>query len=234
VKFARTHTGDAVVISQWNHKERFLAAITCHDLRGNLMHVYLHTGQLTPFLELIDLDKDGIEEIVFVGTNNLLNGEGVVGVLPVTGFDGISPPCRIEPEYSHLSSRLEKYIADDISHGNQISYFRFKKTAYLSEYEDYHNCTEIAYFDDEIIQFRLFPWRIGPIGSDTFGFDYVFNLDLSLVEVLEQSRILNYFPLLKKKGDIDIPLERLKEIYSGIVQRWEEGRWIPVEIHSSN
>lgn len=229
VRFAREKSGRVVVISKWNHMERFLSIIASHDLDGNLLNTYYHTGHLTQTLELIDLDKDGIDEIVFTGTNNLLDGEGIVGALPLAGFEGISPPCRIEPEFSHIATRLKKYIADKITHGNQLFYLRFKKKGHLSKYEEYHNSTEIAYFSDDLIQIRLFPWRKSP-DLEKFGFDYAFNMDFALREVLEQSLILNYYPSFLQNGVIDMPLERLKEIYSGIVQRWEDGCWVPVKI----
>lgn len=233
VRFAHEKSGRVVIISKWNHMERFLSIIACHDLDGNLLCRYYHTGNLTSTLEVSDLDSDGNDEIIFTGTNNLLNGEGVIGVLPVGEFHGISPPCRIEAEFSNLAARLRKYIADENSPGNQLVYLRFKKTAYLPKYEEYYNNTELVYFDKQTIHFRLYPWRIEP-GTDRFGFDYVFNPDFSLREVLEQPLILESFSGFQQNGDIDISLEKLKDIYSGIVQRWDNGTWIPVEIRKTN
>ncbi|UCH97817.1 MAG: MerR family transcriptional regulator, partial [Candidatus Aminicenantes bacterium] len=122
VRFARSKTKEILIISKWIHMERFLSIIACHNLEGDLVSQYHHTGQLESSLELIDLDGDGCVEIVFGGTNNLLNGEAIIGVLPLEGFYGINPPYQVEPEYNDQTFNLENYIADEIIQGNQLVY----------------------------------------------------------------------------------------------------------------
>jgi hypothetical protein len=91
IKFAKQKDGQIFIVTYWRHKVRFLSFITSHDLEGNLIHKYIHTGHLGS-LEVFDLDLDGTDEILFGGTNNLLSGEGILGVLDLSDFRGVCPP----------------------------------------------------------------------------------------------------------------------------------------------
>jgi hypothetical protein len=228
VRFARTNSGEVFVISKWNHMERFLSIIASHDLEGNLMSQYLHTGNLTSTLELTDVNRDGEKEILFTGTNNLLNGEGILGALPLKDFHGINPPCRIEPEYSHLEYRLKSYIPDEIGQGNEILYIRFKKLPYLEPYAVLYNNTEISYSGEDLIHIRLFPWQLGP-GKPVFGLDYLFDKNFLLIQVIPQTLMTQSYPEFLDRGDISISLEELIDIYSQNVMSWENNHWIPIE-----
>ena len=100
-QFAGKKNGQAQIISYWRHKARFLSFILGFDLQGNPIQRYTHTGHLGSFA-ICDLDRNGRDEIIFAGTNNLLKGEGVLGVLSLSNFRGVCPPYRIEPEYRGL------------------------------------------------------------------------------------------------------------------------------------
>lgn len=228
VVVARSNLHKPLVISKWNHMERFLSIIACHDIHGKLLEQYLHIGNLTDTLILIDLDGDGKEEIVFSGTNNFLNGEGIIGVLPLKGFKGISPPYHIEPEYSHLAYQLKNYIPDEIIHGNQLLYLRFKKTELIPKYSRVYNTTELAYFSKNLIHIRLFPWIIEH-EKQIFGIDYIFDSNFKLKEVLAQPKTKQMYPELLKNNDIKIPLEELLDVYSKNVFRWKDGHWVPIQ-----
>lgn len=54
--------------------------IAKYDLNGHLLNKYIHTGHIS-FLRSIDMNHDGTDEILFGATNNLLNGEAVLGGL---------------------------------------------------------------------------------------------------------------------------------------------------------
>lgn len=227
-KFARSAKNEVFIISKWTHSQRFLSIIARHDTDGNLVGQYHHVGILTSTLELIDIDNDGVDEIVFTGTNNLLNTEGIIGVLPLA-FHGISPPYRIEPEYSDEDFRLKDYIADEMVHGNQLVYIRFKKTALLPEYKSTIINTEISYFSDNIIEVALFPWIIVlESGDKPVGFGYVFDMDFTLKKVLPQTENIRFLRDWLKKEDPDITLKELVNFYSKIVYRWEDDRWLPI------
>jgi hypothetical protein len=228
VRFAKTKSGEVLIVSKWNHMERFLSIISSHDLAGNLKNQYLHTGNLTVTMELTDLNRDDEKEIIFTGTNNLLNGEGILGVLPLSNFRGVNPPYRIEPEYSHLEYRLKSYIPDEIIHGNEVIYLRFRKLPYLKSYGVLYNNTEISYLSEDLIHIRLFPWRMAE-GKPVFGLDYLFDRNFVLRQVLPQSILTQTYPEFLSRGDIKIPLEELIKIYSQNVLRWNEDDWIPIE-----
>lgn len=226
-KFAMSRSNEIFIVSKWNHQERFLSIIACHDLKGNLRNQYFHIGHLTHTLELIDLDEDGSDEIVFTGTNNLLNGEGIIGVLSLDVFRGISPPYRIEPEYAHLGTRLKNYIADDIERGNQLEYIRIKTPEYTSKFSLIYNNTEIRYLSQNLFHIRLFPWRIDPENLN-LGIDFIFNKNFDLKDVLATpTTSRNYHRILESSGD-QISLEDLINIYKNNVLRWDENGWINV------
>ncbi len=228
VRFARSTENEVFIISKWNHQPRFLSIIACHDTAGNLVGQYHHVGNLTVTLEVIDIDGDGGDEIVFTGTNNLLDTEGIIGVLPLK-FHGISPPYRIEPEYSDEAFRLKKYIADEMVRGNQLVYIRFKKTGLLPKHKLTIINTELAYFSDNVIQIELYPWNIElQSGGKRVGFAYVFDMGFTLKHVITQTPNIRFLRDQLKKEDNDITLKELKNIYSKIVYRWKDDRWEPV------
>lgn len=229
VKFARSKSGEIFAVSKWNHQERFLSIIACHDLNGNLRNQYFHIGHLTSTLELTDLDEDGSDEIVFTGTNNLLNGEGIIGVLSVDDFHGISPPYRIEPEYSHLETRLKNYIADDIERGNQLVYLRIKTTGYASEYNLIYNNTEIRYSSQNLFHIRLFPWRLVPENL-RLGLDFIFDKDFRLKNVLATPYTKKNYHRIFENEAARVPLNDLINVYKNSVFRWENNGWTKLEI----
>lgn len=227
-RFAKSTENEVFIISKWVHQPRFLSIIACHDREGNIVGQYHHTGYVSTSMEVIDLDGDGGDEIVFTGTNNLLDTEGIIGVLPLT-FYGISPPYRVEPEYSDEAFRFKDYIADEMVRGNQLVYIRFKKTGLLPEHKLTIINTELSRFSDNIIQVELFPWVIElESGDKRVGFAYVFDIDFTLKEVIPQTPNIRFLLDLLKKEEPDINLKELLDIYSKIVFRWEDDRWVPV------
>jgi hypothetical protein len=230
VKFARSKNNETLIISKWVHMERFLSIVACHNLKGDLVSQYLHTGHLESTMQLIDLDGDGCVEIVLGGTNNLLNGEAIICVLPLQGFYGINPPYRVEIEYKNQEFNLKNYIADKIIvPGNQLFYLRFKKTGYLSQYRKTHFISStLAYSSDNIIHFHLNEWEVIP-GKLTVGFNYSFDRNFTIKQVIAPGGLLKIYPEMLRKGDINISLDQLLEIYAKSVYRWDDGRWVPVK-----
>ena len=231
-RFAKTKNNEIFVITRWTHTPRFLSIITGYDLKGNLVSQYHHTGHLTHLLEAIDLDGDGNDELVFTGTNNLLNNEGIVGVLPAKYFHGTSPPYHIEPEYSQQAFRLKNYIADEVVRGNQLLYIRFKRTGLLSEHKTPIIDTEVPYYSDSIIQIELYPWIIKKeSGYTRLGFAYLFDRNFTLKDVITQTDNLEKYQELLEKDGHGMSLEELVKAYSKIVYRWvpESESWVPVK-----
>ncbi|MBN1274251.1 MAG: hypothetical protein JXB26_18465 [Candidatus Aminicenantes bacterium] len=228
VKFTKANQNIIHVISKWTHMARFPTIFACHDLNGNLLNQYLHVGIISDTVVFFDLNDDEIEEIIFSGTNNLLNGEGILGVLPVEGFRGISPPYRIEPEYIEQNEQLKIYIADKMERGNQFMYLRFKKPDFLQKYSVFYNNVKIRYISRNQIHVALTSWFFEP-EKIPLGVDYIFNNKFQLIQVLPQPELKsNYSELLRNK-DIDIPLEELLEFFKSNVYLWQNDLWIPVE-----
>jgi len=226
VKFVRSGDKDIYIVTNWKHRARFLSLISTHDCKGKLISKYVHVGNL-PQMKVHDLNNDGNVEIIISGTNNLLNGEGVVGVLPLIGFKGVSPPYSIEPEYSHLAFWLQSYIADRPEYGNQLEYLRFKRTKHLESYDLMHIFPELDNVDVNLIHILFVPWVLEE-KKQTLGFQYVFDFKFNLLDVVPDPYLRKYFPSLQKEGAIDITLEELLDVYGRNVYRWNGGQWILV------
>jgi hypothetical protein len=230
VSFAHSKNGSFYAITCWVHRGRFLSLISNHDHEGNLENIYHHVGNLGS-MRIYDLDGDGTDEILFAGTNNLLNGEGVLGVLPLTEFHGISPPNRIGAEYKQLSFKLKTYLAENYEPGNQILYLRFKRTNHLAKYRRKHAFAGFDNIDDNIIHVKMFPWLIEEQNKNIhFGFLYAFNAEFKLNDVISVASLDKLFPESLQRKEVDISFEKMQEIYSKNISRWENGNWIPVTI----
>lgn len=225
VLFGVGRSGEIYVISLWVHIERFLSIIACHDIRGNLLYKYAHTGH-TSQVKLHDLDGDGVDEIIVGATNNLLSGESVIYVLPLTGFHGVSPPYRVEPEYAHLEYRLRMYVPDDPDPGNQILYLRFGKTEYLRKYLTPYIFSFVKDFGDDVINIEISYWATAR-ESVGYGFLYVVDGSFRLRYAIANAVLVKLYPDFLEEKAIDISLEELVRIYSDNIQRWEGGRWVP-------
>jgi len=236
LSFAQKKDNSVYVVTNWRHRIRFLSLITSHDCQGNLINKYANMGHLSS-LKIEDLDRDGDDEILFSGTNNLLNGEGIIGVLNLTGFKGISPPNRIEPEYQNDSHRLQKYIAENAEIGNQIVYLRFKRTEHMKLHQHQHIFIHLYAYSGESIHLLLCPWDY-ILTHREFGFTYVFDRQFKLHYAIPNPSLTGLYPSLVKSGEIDVPIEELTACYEKSVMRWDEGDdggdgyhgdWVPVE-----
>ncbi len=226
IDIAYLRSRETRIITYWRHRVRFLSLISCHDREGRLLNKFVHTGNLGT-LETYDLDQDGDDEIIFAGTNNLLNGEGIVGVLCSTDFKGVSPPYRIEPEYNDFRYWLSSYVPDNPEHGNQRTYIRFKKTNHLTQYLRTYVFASLDNIETGLIHVWLVPWEM-EFEEKGFGFQFVFDSGFHLKDVIPDAAMLSVFPILKKNREIDISLEALIKIYSENVLRWQNGHWVSV------
>jgi len=226
VNFALSENEEILIISHWRNRVRFSSIIACHDLAGNLLYQYLNIGHHSEY-RLYDLDEDGVDEIIFSGTNNLLNGEGILGVLPLTGFHGISPPSQIEPEYADLSFRLSIYIPDNPISGNQLVYIRFKRNNYLKKYQKQHMKTNILSIDKGILNVEL---EFSDYeDSPTWGlfFCFVFDRLLNLKYVTPTRNTPRFYSEVLEKGEIDISSEEFLDVLKANVLWWKDGQWVP-------
>ena len=227
VKFAQRSNGETVILSRWNHRERFLGVIACHDIEGELTNSYLHKGNVSS-MKLCDLDADGEEEIVFAGTNNLLNGEGVFGILSIDDFNGISPPYKVEPEYEDLSNKLINYIEDKPDPGIQKAYFRFKKLIIMPELMPEYIVARVIYADSASMHIRLAQWRISK--NETLAIDHVFSSSGHLKAVLPTPSAEKILPGFLNSYGAENSLDEIKELCGRSVLRWSGAGWEPVQI----
>ncbi|HDR68468.1 MAG TPA: hypothetical protein ENN61_05390, partial [Bacteroidaceae bacterium] len=194
--FARKKDSSVYIITYWRHGIRFLSLITSHDCQGNLINKYANVGHLSS-LKIEDLSGDGDDEILFSGTNNLLNGEGIIGVLKLTGFKGISPPNRVEPEYQYDARRLQKYVVENAEIGNQLLYLRFKRTEHMKLHQHQHIFTHLYPYRGESIHLLLHPWDYS-LTHQEFGFTFVFNRQFKLLYVIPNPSLTGLYPSLVK------------------------------------
>jgi len=229
VKFARANDKEIFIVTYWRHRTRFISLISRHNIKGKLINKYVHTGHLLN-LDVYDLDDDGADEIIFSGTNNLLNGEGVFGVLRLSDFKGVSPPYQVEPEYRSSAFYLQSYVPDEPLIGNQINYIRFKRTYYLNNYPEEYIVAKLDGIDSNLIHFLMRPWKFdldNPVKH--IGFEYAFDFKFDLLDVIPDPPLRELYPLLLKRKEIDIPLEDLLEVYKKeVVFRWEADKWLPI------
>ena len=226
IQFAEMKDGRIFIVSYWRHKARFLSFIASHDLGGNPVHKYTHTGHLGS-LEIYDLDQDGTDEILFAGTNNLLGGEGVMGVLDLSGFRGVCPPYCIEPEYASLAYRLEQYIPDNPVPGNQTLYMRFKRMPHLEKKQRTYIFAQIHDLEENLVHAQLFPFEAG-YQDRLCCFEYIFDKNFNLISMIPDSLTLKFYPEMAQTSGSRLPLSEVAESYSKSILRWESGGWVPV------
>ncbi len=226
IQFAKQKDGQIFIVSYWRHNARFLSFIISHDLKGNLVHKYTHTGHLRS-LEVHDLNRDGTDEILFAGTNNLLKGEGVLGVMNLSNFGGVCPPYKIEPEYSHLAYRLEKYVPDNPEPGSQILYLRFKRTPDFEKKQCTYIFASIHDIEEDLIHVQLFPFDL-EYQNRPCCFEYIFDRNFDLLYMIPDSLMLKAYPEMTQSLKHKLPLRELVESYSRSILRWQNGGWVPV------
>jgi hypothetical protein len=216
------------ILASWRHLVRFLSIITRYDLEGNLLDKYSHVGHLHKF-EIYNLMGDKDPEIIISGTNNLLNGDPVVGVLPLKGFKGISPPYNVEPEFKEYEYRLNTYIPENPEPGNQLVYIRFKKTQHLKSYVDgLYYYAKIDNIGEKNLEVKVFPWkRRGDVVK--FGFYYTMNHNFDLIDLIPNSTMSQHYDDFLKAKEVDVSLEELTTMYAQFIYKWDNGSWIPVK-----
>ncbi len=229
IRFAHGDDGQYFIVAYWRHRARFLSLITSYSLQGELVHKYIHTGHLKSY-KIFDWDNDGTDDILFTGTNNLLKGEGILGVLNILDFHGVCPPYRIEPEYGDLAW-LKMYVPDNPERGNQLLYLRFKRNPYFEEKQRIYTFAEIQNLEEDLVHVQLFPFDLGHQDLDC-SFEYIFDRNFELLHVIPNSAMLRFFPEIAKDSKTDILLSELTEAYSKNVLSYKDGNWISVaQIH---
>ncbi|MBD3415264.1 MAG: hypothetical protein GF421_12650 [Candidatus Aminicenantes bacterium] len=225
-RFAQSHN-KTFIITGWRHRTRFLVIITRYDINGNLLNEYIHTGHIS-FINCIDLNQDGTDEILFGATNNILNGEAVLAVLPLKEFKGVCPPNRIEPEFQHLKYLLQKYIADEAEPGNQTAYIRFKKINQFDEFTKTYIFTVFDHSDQNLFHIYVFPWH-HDYENTYIGFEYVFSNTLQLMDIFPNSGLRRVYPRLCRQSGNNTSLHELTNIYAENIYGWDQDEWVSLD-----
>jgi hypothetical protein len=224
IEIAKDNDHTTKIITLWQHYGRFLTAITACNLDGKISNKYFHIGHLSG-IHLWDYNNDGVDEIVFAGTNNLLNGEGILGVLSLHNFSGISPPYEVDPDHLIYKSRLNIYVPTNPVYGNQLFYIRFKKTEFLKEFQlQQFIFAEIDSADRGALNIRNYPYSHEK-SSNGFGFLFTFNNEMKISTVVGNPPLLALYDTFLKNGDINIPLEELQGIFEKNVFQWDKEQW---------
>ena len=113
------------VMVLWSHVRRFPSIFLIYDLEGNELFRYSHTGILQLFI-LNSIKEE--ERFIFIGgTNNLLGGDAVLGVIGIHDLkSGLGPPYDI-PKDLRDQQWIEKYIPVEPEKASQKGYIRFKQ-----------------------------------------------------------------------------------------------------------
>lgn len=125
LKVAKLQDGKSVIIALFNHYPYFPAKIALVSNQGENLGMYYHGGSLSS-IDIFDVSQDGVNDIVFCGTNNE-SRDGILGALELTKVSGHSPQQK--DHYRHSKS----------SEANHIFYLRFPKGDWLDLKEKSQN-----------------------------------------------------------------------------------------------
>jgi hypothetical protein len=113
------------VLALWNHVRRFPSIFLIYDFEGHELFKYAHTGILNFFL--LNSIKEEKKFIFLGGTNNLLGGDAILGVLDSYDLkSGLGPPYDT-PNDLKDQEWVIKYIPVDPEKASQKIYIRFKQ-----------------------------------------------------------------------------------------------------------
>ncbi|MFC2166753.1 hypothetical protein ACFLQZ_02160 [Acidobacteriota bacterium] len=161
--------GNPEIIIIANHKLSFPSQIVILNSRGKLVGQYWNSGHLKDFV-FIDLDNDGVNEIILSGINEEWNKPCAV-ILDYSCFDGVSPQTQDYYTCSDVRSHREKYyFLMPINAVDSI----IGKNRYIKQIEINKNTP------DEFIEFRslvtyTYNNKMEQVGigfSDRFQLDY--------------------------------------------------------------
>ena len=99
--------GNPEIIVIANHKSNFPGQAALLDSEGRLIGQYWNSGHLMDF-NFIDLDKDGVSEIILSGTNEEWYKPCSM-ILDYSCFDGVSPQSQDYYKCSDATPHREKY-----------------------------------------------------------------------------------------------------------------------------
>ncbi len=102
-----------LIVAIFNHYPWFPSKIALISKEGKILGTYYHGGSLDN-AEMMDVSGDGVEDLVFCGTNNE-SRDGILGALNLSNISGHSP------------QQIDHYRYMGSAEANHIFYLRFPK-----------------------------------------------------------------------------------------------------------
>jgi len=222
--FCKRRDGSWVIISAWRHDVRFVSTILTLSIEGQILSQFINPGHLSRVMTF-DLDGDGEKEILVSATHNLLNGDGVLVVLPLVGYSGLTPPNRIEPEYQYRADFLKRYIADNTPLSTFKECLRFRKPSYLRELHETYTFATINDFAENRLSVYFYPWRILP-QHIRLGFLIILDSQLNILDIVPESILIQEYNSLLLDRPTLPSLSELGKIVANNIFKWQKGQWV--------
>lgn len=202
--------GQQEIVAVFTNKPWYPCRIAILNLKGEVLEEYWHSGYIR-CLTVIDIDRDGVGEILFGGANNDYD-QAVVGVLEYGYLSGHSPEDD------------KNYVPQGVPRGTERYYFRFPHWNKLIPLPDN------ARMDTHLIQDLGHEQMRVNIYSGLFGGapDMMFRLgyDLRVVEFdFIDGFNRSYFAKYGHDLSVDYSPEFLREYFSRL-EFWDGDRWV--------
>ncbi|MGB6339237.1 MAG: VCBS repeat-containing protein [Candidatus Aminicenantaceae bacterium] len=195
--------GSKEILVIGRHIPYFPTQITLLDSQGNKLGEYWHSGGIADFA-FIDLDKDGIKEILLSGLNNEWRSP-CCAVLDFKQFKGASPQIK------------DYYTCKDVESGFEKYYLLFPRNSLDLAINLNNAICEIDHFENDIVTFRS---RFAPI-------NYELDQSMTLVEIDLTHSFMNDYEDFKKEGKIHLSMDQIRqEILSQGIQYFDGEGWI--------
>ncbi|HHF42216.1 MAG: hypothetical protein DRJ11_07935 [Candidatus Aminicenantes bacterium] len=224
--FCHRSDGSWLIVTAWRHRVRFVSLVMTLTIDGRILGEFVNPGHISRII-VCDLDNNGKQEIVFSGTHNLLNGDGILVALPLVGYSGITPPNRIEPEYTYRADFLKRYIADNTPLGHPQACLRFRKPPYFKKLIQTYAFVDIDVFSENRLRVYFFPWSEIP-HIVQFGFYIIFNSNFDIIDIALEPLFLHKYNNLSLTESRLPSLKKLTNTAAKYILRWVNDHWEPV------
>jgi len=211
------------VLVLWSHVRRFPGILLLYDLEGHELFRYAHTGILQFFI--LNSIKEEERFIFYGGTNNLLGGDAILGVLDSHDLkSGLGPPYDI-PNDLMGQDWIEKYIPVEPEKASQKIYIRFKQNE-VSRLNgvQWMSVLEVKAGKNEIMVHVN--CGLEPICSLYYVFDPSFRLNY----VSPSANFKRQYKSLYEEGKVELELKDFLKKCEEDVLFWDGTDWISPSI----
>jgi len=197
--------GSKEILVIGRHIPYFPTQITLLDCKGNKLGEYWHSGGIADYA-FIDLDKDGIKEILLSGINNEWQSP-CCAVLDFKQFKGASPQTK------------DCYTCKDLESGFEKYYILFPRNSLDLAINLNNAICEIDYFENNKVTFLS---TYAPV---------IYELDhsMTLAGIDLTHNFMNDYEKFKKEGKIHLSLDQIRqEILSQGIQYFDGEGWTKI------